>query len=66
MSDQGFVLIGAGSTVFTPGLLRDITLLRALRHVPELDPLVGDARTARAILDDAVLAHAPFLDSFRC
>jgi alpha-galactosidase len=25
MSDKGFVLIGAGSTVFTPGLLRDIT-----------------------------------------
>lgn len=30
-----------------------------------LDPLVGDARTATAILDDAVLAHAPFLDGFR-
>jgi alpha-galactosidase len=25
MADKGFVLIGAGSTVFTPGLLRDIT-----------------------------------------
>jgi alpha-galactosidase len=29
-----------------------------------LDPLVGDARTATAILDDAVRAHAPFLDRF--
>jgi alpha-galactosidase/6-phospho-beta-glucosidase family protein len=29
-----------------------------------LDPLVGDAGTARAILDDAVLAHAPVLDRF--
>jgi alpha-galactosidase len=31
-----------------------------------LDPLVGDARTATAILDDAVLAHAPYLDRFAC
>jgi alpha-galactosidase/6-phospho-beta-glucosidase family protein len=38
------------------------TALQALT----LDPLVGDAGTARAILDDAVLAHAPFLDRFRC
>jgi alpha-galactosidase/6-phospho-beta-glucosidase family protein len=30
-----------------------------------LDPLVGDAGTARAILDDAVLAHTPFLDRFQ-
>ncbi|WP_329237431.1 hypothetical protein OG417_34020 [Actinoallomurus sp. NBC_01490] len=29
-----------------------------------LDPLVGDASTARAILDDAVVAHAPLLDRF--
>jgi alpha-galactosidase len=29
-----------------------------------LDPLVGDAATATAILDDAVRAHAPFLDRF--
>jgi alpha-galactosidase len=29
-----------------------------------LDPLVGDARTATAILDDAVHAHTPFLDRF--
>jgi alpha-galactosidase/6-phospho-beta-glucosidase family protein len=29
-----------------------------------LDPLVGDATTAAAILDDAVVAHAPFLDRF--
>lgn len=29
-----------------------------------LDPLVGDARTATAMLDDAVRAHAPFLDRF--
>jgi alpha-galactosidase len=29
-----------------------------------LDPLVGDATTATAILDDAVLAHAPLLDRF--
>jgi alpha-galactosidase len=31
-----------------------------------LDPLVGDARTATSILDDAVHAHAPFLDRFAC
>jgi alpha-galactosidase/6-phospho-beta-glucosidase family protein len=30
------------------------------------DPLVGDAGSARAILDDAVLTHTPFLDRFRC
>jgi alpha-galactosidase len=29
-----------------------------------LDPLVGDAGTAAAILDDAVHAHAPYLDRF--
>jgi alpha-galactosidase len=29
-----------------------------------LDPLVGDARTATAILYDAVRSHAPFLDRF--
>lgn len=29
-----------------------------------LDPLVGDARTATAILADAVRAHAPYLDRF--
>ena len=38
------------------------TALQALT----LDPLVGDAGTARAILDDAVLAHSPFLDRFKC
>ncbi|HEY0537538.1 MAG TPA: hypothetical protein VGD53_04180 [Actinoallomurus sp.] len=37
------------------------TALQALT----LDPLVGDAGTARAILDDAVLAHTPFLDRFK-
>ncbi|GAB2857613.1 alpha-glucosidase/alpha-galactosidase [Actinoallomurus bryophytorum] len=37
------------------------TALQALT----LDPLVGDAGTARAILDDAVLAHAPYLDGFK-
>jgi alpha-galactosidase/6-phospho-beta-glucosidase family protein len=31
-----------------------------------LDPLVGDATTARAILDDAVPVHAPLLDRFGC
>jgi alpha-galactosidase/6-phospho-beta-glucosidase family protein len=30
-----------------------------------LDPLVGDAGTARAILDDAMLAHTPYLDRFK-
>ncbi|MFI5959172.1 hypothetical protein [Cryptosporangium sp. NPDC051539] len=29
-----------------------------------LDPLVPDPATAAAVLDDAVVAHAPFLDSF--
>jgi alpha-galactosidase/6-phospho-beta-glucosidase family protein len=37
------------------------TALQALT----LDPLVGDAGTARAILDDAVLAHTPYLDRFK-
>jgi alpha-galactosidase len=37
------------------------TALQALT----LDPLVGDAGTARAILDEAVLAHTPFLDRFK-
>lgn len=37
-----------------------ITAIQALT----LDPLVGDARTATAILDDAIGAHAPLLDRF--
>lgn len=29
-----------------------------------LDPLVPDTRTARAVLEDGIAAHAPLLDSF--
>lgn len=37
----------------------------ALR-TPTLAPLVGDLRTATAILDDAVRAHTPYLGRFAC
>lgn len=51
MADQGFVLIGAGSTVFTPGLLRDITSSGAFEdftvHLVDID---ADAATTMAAI----------------
>lgn len=51
MADKGFVLIGAGSTVFTPGLLRDITSSAAFEdytvHLVDLDE---DAATTMAAI----------------
>ncbi|HEX3589295.1 MAG TPA: hypothetical protein VHV74_06660 [Pseudonocardiaceae bacterium] len=51
MADKGFVLIGAGSTVFTPGLLRDITSSGAFEdytvHLVDID---ADAATTMAAI----------------
>jgi alpha-galactosidase len=55
-ADQQELTVQAGVTGDRDAALQALTL----------DPLVGDARTAAAILDGAVLAHAPCLDRFAC
>lgn len=74
MSRGAFVLIGAGSTVFTPGLLTDLAGSRAFAALSGsreraiqalvLDPLVPDRATALAILDAAVQADSDRLGRF--
>jgi alpha-galactosidase/6-phospho-beta-glucosidase family protein len=50
MTRQGFVLIGAGSTVFTPGLLRDLTSSGAFEdytvHLVDLNERAADTMAA--------------------
>src|SRR4051812_16781425 len=58
MSDKGFVLIGAGSTVFTPGLLRDITSSRVFDdytvHLVDID---GEAAETMAVIGRRLAEH---------
>ena len=73
MADRSIVLVGACSTVFTPGLLTDLASSRTSDgwavHLVDIDLVDIDADAAETMarvgwLDDAVRAHAPLLDRF--